>query len=77
MLLITKYSVVIILGFLSSVEVSKTSIVATSSSSDVGGEDEALKRIEEDCLNTLKEAIIDAFPEYKSAFAALPIQCFR
>merc|ERR1712111_187976 len=40
-------------------------------------QDDTLLQIEMDCFNALKEAIMDAFPELKSVYSALPISCYR
>jgi len=37
----------------------------------------ALHQIEMDCFNALKEAILDAFPELKSVYSAMPVSCYR
>lgn len=39
--------------------------------------DDTLKKLEEECFNELKEAIIENFPEIKSVYAALPVSCYR
>jgi len=40
-------------------------------------QDDTLRQIEMDCFNALKEAIIDAFPDLKSVYSALPVSCYR
>ena len=39
--------------------------------------DNVLKTLEEECFAQLKTAINEAFPELKSVYLALPIECFR
>ena len=62
------------------VHVEAKKLAATSSASDVGGsseQDDILRKIEEDYFTAVKEAIMEAFPELKSVYAALPIGCYR
>ena len=40
-------------------------------------EDDQLKKLEEDCFDSLKDAISRTFPDLKSCFAALPAECFQ
>lgn len=40
-------------------------------------EDNVLKTLEEECFAELKNAIAKNFPELKSVYLALPIECFR
>ena len=63
------------------VHVEAKKLTASASASDViegGGEqDDILKKIQEECYSAVKEAIMEAFPELKSVYAALPIGCYR
>ena len=54
---------------------SKESLVTDSSKKD--GDDEVLKTLEDECFNQLKNAIAANFPDLKSVYLALPIECYR
>ena len=41
------------------------------------GSDDVLKSLEEECFGELKSAIAVRFPDLKSVYLALPIECFR
>jgi len=50
---------------------------ALASSNTKENSDNVLKTLEEECFAALKAAIAEAFPELKSVYLALPIECFR
>ena len=51
--------------------------VKESTSTDNLNDDNVLKTIEEDCFVELKNSIARAFPDLKSVYLAIPIECFR
>jgi len=56
------------------------SSAASSSNSNIGhkeSDDNVLKTLEEECFTKLKAAISQNFPELKSVYLAIPIECFR
>merc|ERR1712226_190405 len=55
----------------------KEAVVKESSSTDNLNNDNVLKTIEEDCFVELKNSIARAFPDLKSVYLAIPIECFR
>merc|ERR1719376_1314101 len=56
----------------------KASSVAEKSSGGGGDDDDdILRKLEEECFNEIKEEILEAFPELKSVYAALPVGCYR
>ena len=52
-------------------------VVKESTSTDNLTNDNVLKTIEEDCFVELKNSIARAFPDLKSVYLAIPIECFR
>lgn len=50
---------------------------ATAPTEAVGNDDNVLKTLEEECFNELKTCIQIKFPDLKSVYLALPIECFR
>ena len=55
----------------------KEAVVKESSSTDNLNNDNVLKTIEEDCFVELKNSVARAFPDLKSVYLAIPIECFR
>ena len=49
----------------------------TTETSSKDDSDEVLKTLEEECFNQLKSTIATNFPDLKSVYLALPIECYR
>lgn len=64
----------IVINIESKASVKKESIASTEAGAS---DDNVLKTLEEECFNELKNCISIKFPDLKSVYLALPIECFR